>query len=158
MWPVLSAHHQNMPGCRRAARSVCSAVPSERDTQHSEEAKGHGGLPENPAEPREGFNFPQINSATGSRWKSAVQQGAVYVPSRAQLQEPFQWLPESFSLFYSHQSEPSPYTCRRGLEPHDIADLPELLFPTAQLSLATLPPVLHLTLLWDQPGEIVGSL
>lgn len=53
-----------------------------------------------------------INSATGSRWKSAVQQGAAYVPSRAQLQEPFQWLPESFSLFYSHQSQPSPYNRR----------------------------------------------
>lgn len=46
---------------------IDTLLPSgKRKTQHSNKAKGHRGLPENPAELKEAFNFPK-KLATGSR-------------------------------------------------------------------------------------------
>lgn len=60
--------------------------------------KGHRGLPENPVELKEAFNF-----ATGSRSNSALQQAVVYMPMRGpSFQELSEWLPESFYLSCSY--------------------------------------------------------
>lgn len=57
--------------------------------QQAKQRKRPQRLPENPVE----LQLLQTDSATGSRWNSALQQGVVYMSVRGpSLQEPWQWL------------------------------------------------------------------